>query len=63
MICGWVVVRPPTPGFERRAGAAAVIADLATRHQVLYFTCHPEQVQALRDANPGLTEIELQRLV
>ncbi|MBJ7247609.1 MAG: hypothetical protein JHC83_00040, partial [Thermoleophilia bacterium] len=48
---------------ERRAGAAAVIADLATRHQVLYFTCHPEQVQALRDANPGLTEIELQRLV
>jgi len=58
-----VVVRPPTPGFERRAGAAAVIADLATRHQVLYFTCHPEQVQALRDANPGLTEIELQRLV
>ena len=48
---------------ERRAGAAAVIADLATRHQVLYFTCHPEQVQALRDANPSLTEIELQRLV
>ena len=48
---------------ERRAGAAAVIADLATRHQVLYFTCHPEQVQALRDADPGLTEIELQRLV
>ncbi|MEI6626940.1 MAG: hypothetical protein WCO40_11405, partial [Thermoleophilia bacterium] len=48
---------------ERRAGAAAVIADLATRHQVLYFTCHPEQVQALRNANPSLTEIELQRLV
>ena len=48
---------------ERRVGAAAVIADLATRHQVLYFTCHPEQVQALRDANPSLTEIELQRLV
>jgi uncharacterized protein YhaN len=48
---------------ERRAGAAAVIADLATRHQVLYFTCHPEQVQALRDAAPGLTEIELERLV
>ena len=48
---------------ERRAGAAAVIADLATRHQVLYFTCHPEQVQALRDADPGLTEIELERLV
>ena len=48
---------------ERRVGAAAVIADLATRHQVLYFTCHPEQVQALRDANPGLTEIELLRLV
>jgi uncharacterized protein YhaN len=44
------------PGPERRA-------DLATRHQVLYFTCHPEQVQALRDANPSLTEIELQRLV
>jgi uncharacterized protein YhaN len=48
---------------ERRAGGAAVIADLATRHQVLYFTCHPEQVQALRDADPGLTEIELERLV
>ena len=48
---------------ERRAGAAAVIADLATRHQVLYFTCHPEQVQALRDADPGLTEIVLERLV
>jgi len=47
----------------RRAGAAAVIADLATRHQVLYFTCHPEQVQALRDADPGLTEIVLERLV
>ncbi len=48
---------------ERRAGAAAVIADLATRHQVLYFTCHPEQVQALRAVAPGLTEIELARLV
>ena len=48
---------------ERRAGAAAVIADLATRHQVLYFTCHPEQVQALRDADPSLTEITLERLV
>ena len=35
----------------RRAGAAAVIADLATRHQVLYFTCHPEQVQATIDAS------------
>ena len=48
---------------ERRAGAAAVIADLATRHQVLYFTCHPEHVQALRDADPDLTEIVLERLV
>ncbi|MGI9187563.1 MAG: AAA family ATPase [Gaiellales bacterium] len=48
---------------ERRAGGAAVIADLARRHQVLYFTCHPEQVQALRDADPGLTEITLERLV
>ncbi len=57
MICGWVGGREATnPGPERRA-------DLATRHQVLYFTCHPEQVQALRDANPSLTEIELQRLV
>ncbi len=48
---------------ERRAGAAEVIADLATRHQVLYFTCHPEQVEALRAVAPGLTEIELARLV
>jgi uncharacterized protein YhaN len=40
-----------------------VIADLATRHQVLYFTCHPEHVQALRDADPDLTEIVLERLV
>ena len=48
---------------DRRAGAARVIADLATRHQVLYFTCHPEQVDALRDADPGLREVVLERLV
>ena len=48
---------------ERRAGAARVIADLATRHQVLYFTCHPEQVAALREADPGLREVVLERLV
>jgi len=48
---------------ERRAGGARVIADLATRHQVIYFTCHDEQVAALAAASPGCVDWPLQRLV
>jgi len=48
---------------ERRAGGARVIADLATRHQVLYFTCHDEQVAALAAASPGYVDWPLERLV
>jgi len=35
---------------DRAGRAAAAIADLATRHQVLYFTCHPWTAQLL---DPG----------
>lgn len=48
---------------ERRAGGARVIADLATRHQVLYFTCHDEQVAALAEASPDYVDWPLERLV
>jgi len=48
---------------ERRAGGARVIADLATRHQVIYFTCHDEQVAALAAADPGCVDWPLERLV
>jgi uncharacterized protein YhaN len=48
---------------ERRAGGARVIADLATRHQVVYFTCHDEQVGALAAASPGCVDWPLERLV
>ncbi len=48
---------------ERREGGARVIADLAQRHQVLYFTCHDEQVAALAEASPGYVDWPLERLV
>ena len=35
---------------ERAARAASAIADLATRHQVVYFTCHPWTAELL---DPG----------
>ena len=35
---------------DRASRAAAAIADFATRHQVLYFTCHPWTAELL---DPG----------
>lgn len=46
---------------ERTARMASVIADLATRHQVLVFTCQPTTVDALRAAAPDARLIELPR--
>ncbi len=46
---------------ERRAGAVAAIAELASARQVLYFTCHPETAEALRDRVPGATLVTLDR--
>ena len=46
---------------ERTARTASVIADLATRHQVLVFTCQPTTVDALRAAAPDARLIELPR--
>lgn len=44
---------------ERRAGAARALAELATKRQVILFTCHEEIVEALRAADPALNEVAL----
>jgi uncharacterized protein YhaN len=46
---------------ERRAGAVAAVRELATRRQVLFFTCHPETAEALIGAVPGATLRSLDR--
>jgi len=46
---------------ERRAGAVAAVAELASMRQVLYFTCHPETAQLLAAGVPGATLVELER--
>jgi uncharacterized protein YhaN len=46
---------------ERRAGAAAAIAELARDRQVVFFTCHPETAAVLADAVPGHASIVLDR--
>lgn len=44
---------------RRRRGAARALAELARTRQVVLFTCHEEVVEALRKADPDLTELEL----
>ena len=44
---------------SRRAGAARALAELARMRQVILFTCHEEVVEALREADPTLNEVEL----
>ena len=44
---------------QRRAAAAKAIAQLALQRQVLLFTCHPEVVDVLKDADESLNLIEL----
>lgn len=46
---------------ERRAGAAAAIAELARTRQVVFFTCHPETADALTSALPGSALVSLDR--
>jgi len=46
---------------ERKAGAAQAVAELARTRQVVVFTCHPETAEALGAAEPGLTELMLER--
>jgi len=43
----------------RRAASARVLAELAQARQVIVFTCHRQTVDALREADPSLTYIEL----
>lgn len=38
---------------DRLVPAAAAIADLASRHQVVFFTCHPAMARVLADASAG----------
>ena len=38
---------------ERASHAAAAILDLAGKHQVLYFTCHPQTVAIFRQHSPN----------
>ncbi|MFW5744486.1 MAG: ATP-binding protein, partial [Spirochaetota bacterium] len=42
---------------ERRAAAAGAIAEYASRHQVVLFTCHPDHANLFPDAH----RIELAR--
>ena len=44
---------------DRRACAARVLAELASKRQVIVFTCHRETVHALRLADSSLTYLEL----
>ena len=44
---------------SRRAGAARALDELARMRQVILFTCHEEVVEALREADPTLNEVEL----
>lgn len=44
---------------RRRAGAARALVELSRTRQVVLFTCHEEVVEALRAADPGLTEVLL----
>ena len=44
---------------SRRSGAARALAELARMREVILFTCHEEVVEALREADPTLNEVEL----
>ncbi|MBE0416688.1 MAG: AAA family ATPase [Coriobacteriia bacterium] len=46
---------------ERKAGAAAAVAELARTRQVVVFTCHPETAEVLGSAEPGLSTLSLDR--
>jgi uncharacterized protein YhaN len=46
---------------ERRAGAAAAIAELARERQVIFFTCHETTAEVLADAMPGSVRVSLDR--
>jgi uncharacterized protein YhaN len=46
---------------ERRRGAAAAIAELASVRQVVFFTCHPETVDLFEAVAPGHVRLELDR--
>ncbi|MDT8434275.1 MAG: AAA family ATPase [Anaerosomatales bacterium] len=46
---------------ERKAGAAAAVAELARTRQVVVFTCHPETAEVLREAAPEIATISLDR--
>ncbi len=45
----------------RKAGAAQAVAELARKRQVVVFTCHPETEAALKDAEPALSTLSLDR--
>jgi uncharacterized protein YhaN len=44
---------------DRVEHAAEALADLATRRQVVFFTCHPEMAELLAAVAPGATRIGL----
>jgi len=45
----------------RARATAAVLLDFATRHQVLFFTCHPHTVDLFHDVDRGIPVWELPR--
>lgn len=48
---------------ERSLGVAEAIGDVATRHQVLMFTCHPGTVDLLQTTCGDTRVVELERFV
>lgn len=46
---------------ERAKGVAGAITGLATQHQVLMFTCHPESVEMMTKRCAGARVVELSR--
>lgn len=46
---------------ERALGVAEVIRDVAKRHQVLMFTCHPHTVELIQETCGSVRLVELER--
>lgn len=48
---------------ERAVELANILAEAASRHQIIYLTCHPHTAELLRDRVPGCSYVKLERLV
>ncbi len=47
---------------ERAAELASILAEAASRHQIIYLTCHPHTAALLRNHVPDCSYVKLERL-